>query len=134
MLDGRWCDYKIDEVVYDVRSEHQHVMILNTMDSEGNEGTFGDGLIVAYGASAVLENFIIQNNARVGLLVGGKSSSIEATGDFNIGALSGNIIGVNMQTAELNFDANFTDVLVYDNEVDINQDEVEIPSFSLLDY
>ncbi len=110
------------------------LQILNTMDSEGNEGTFGDGLIVAYGASAVLENFIIQNNARVGLLVGGKSSSIEATGDFNIGALSGNIIGVNMQTAELNFDANFTDVLVYDNEVDINQDEVEIPSFSLLDY
>ena len=32
ILDGRWCDYKIDEVVYDVRSEHQHVMILNTMD------------------------------------------------------------------------------------------------------
>ncbi len=107
--------------------------IVNTTDSEGNEGSFGDGLIVAYGASAVLENFIIQNNSRVGLLVGGESSRVEATGDFHVGALSGNIIGVNLQTAELNFEANFTDVLVYDNDVDINQDEVEIPSFSLLD-
>ena len=66
-------------------------------------------------------------------LSGGESSRVEATGDFHVGALSGNIIGVNLQTAELNFEANFTDVLVYDNDVDINQDEVEIPSFSLLD-
>ena len=70
----------------------------------------------------------------MGLLIGGKSSSVEATGHFDIGALSGNVIGVNLQTAELNFDANFSDVWVYDNDVDINQDEVDIPSFSLLNY
>ena len=32
IIDGRWCDYKIDGIVYDVRSKHQHVMILKTMD------------------------------------------------------------------------------------------------------
>ena len=114
--------------------EMKDLQIVNTTNAEGNEGTFGDGLIVAYGASAILENFIIQNNARVGLLVGGSSSSVEASGNFNTGALSGHLIGVNLQTAELNFDAHFRDVLAYDNEVDINQDEVEIPSFSLLNY
>ena len=25
-------DYKIDDIVYDVRSKHQHVMIMKTMD------------------------------------------------------------------------------------------------------
>ena len=81
-----------------------------------------------------MEDFIIRDNARVGLLVGGKSSSIEASGDFNTGAVSGNVNGVNLQTAELNFEASFVDVLAYDNQVDINQDEMDIPSCSLLDY
>ena len=31
-IDSRWCDYKINDVVYDVRSEHQHVLIIQTMD------------------------------------------------------------------------------------------------------
>ena len=61
---------------------------------------------------------------------------------FGIGAIamifrtriSEELVTESAPVAELNFDANFTDVLVYDNEVDINQDEVEIPSFSLLDY
>ena len=69
-----------------------------------------------------------------GRQVGGKSSTVEATGNFETGALRGNVIGVNLQTAELNFEANFIDVLAYDDEVDINQDGMDIPSFSLLDY
>ena len=31
-IDGRWCDYMVEDIVYDVRSEHQHVVIMKTMD------------------------------------------------------------------------------------------------------
>ena len=52
ILDGRWCDYKVDKVVYDVRSEHQHVMILNTMD-------FGN-LLVLDGYANLAESDTVQ--------------------------------------------------------------------------
>ena len=52
ILDGRWCDYKVDEVVYDIRSEHQHVMILNTMN-------FGN-LLVLDGYANLAESDTVQ--------------------------------------------------------------------------
>ena len=114
--------------------ELKDVSVTKTIETEGSEGSFGDGITIAHGASASLENFVIEDNARVGLLVGGDSIGIEASGIFNKGVVRRNIIGVNLQTSELDFEASFSQVSSYENSLNLSQDEMNIPSFSLVSY
>lgn len=56
------------------------------------DATFGDGLVAATNAQIVLDHFVVADNARVGVLVGG------GTVDLHVGRVSGNPIGANLQT------------------------------------
>ena len=56
--------------------------------------TFGDGLVAATNAQITLERFVVLDNARVGVLIGG------GTVDLHIGRVSGNPIGANVQSPD----------------------------------
>ena len=91
--------------------------------ADGNcEGFLGSGIVTDEQASLVLEDFLITGSALAGLQVV-DAPDVQATR----GLIRDNLIGVNIQETELDLGSAFDKVLNYDNETDLDSQDLPIP-------
>lgn len=82
----------------------------------------GIGLVVQERAQVSATRFRIEGNATAGIQITG-----EAGVDLHGGSVTGHVIGVNVQVSGYDY-ARLTDDVVYDNEVNLDANELPIPS------